>query len=93
MKLNLPPKLVEKLVWVLVISFCKIFIPNYMFGVFSSCSKSADFNCSGTQMCLPIVFAKLSWTSKDLLHWIIMSPSKDVKPLLFIHVFFFGELV
>jgi hypothetical protein len=26
MKLNLPPKLEEKLVWVSVISFCKIFI-------------------------------------------------------------------
>ncbi len=26
MKLNLPPKLVEKLVWVPVILFCKIFI-------------------------------------------------------------------
>jgi len=32
MKLNLPPKLVEKkLVWVSVISFCKIFIPSYTF--------------------------------------------------------------
>jgi hypothetical protein len=29
-KLNLP-KLVEKLVWVPVISFCKIFIPSYVF--------------------------------------------------------------
>jgi hypothetical protein len=29
--LSLPPKLVEKLVWVLVISFCKIFIPSYAF--------------------------------------------------------------
>jgi hypothetical protein len=29
-KLNLPPKLVEKLVWVPVISFCKIFIPSLM---------------------------------------------------------------
>jgi hypothetical protein len=27
MKLNLPPKLVEKLVWVQVISFCKISFP------------------------------------------------------------------
>ncbi len=32
MKLSLPPKLVGKLVWVLVISFCKIFIPSYVFG-------------------------------------------------------------
>jgi hypothetical protein len=31
MKLNLPPKLVEKLVWVPVILFCKIFIPSYAF--------------------------------------------------------------
>ncbi len=31
MKLILPPKLVEKLVWVPVISFCKIFIPSYVF--------------------------------------------------------------
>jgi hypothetical protein len=31
MKLSLPPKYVEKLVWVPVISFCKIFIPNYAF--------------------------------------------------------------
>ncbi len=31
MKLNLPPKLVEKLVWVPVLSFCKIFIPSYTF--------------------------------------------------------------
>ncbi len=31
MKLSLPPKLVEKLVWVPVISFCKIFIPSYAF--------------------------------------------------------------
>jgi hypothetical protein len=31
MKLSLPPKLVEKLVWVPVISFCKIFIPSYTF--------------------------------------------------------------
>ncbi len=52
MKLGLPPKLVEKLVWVQVISLCKIFIPNYMFGC-------VFLNCSGTQMCLPIVFAKL----------------------------------
>jgi len=28
MKLSLSPKLVEKLIWVLVISFCKNFIPN-----------------------------------------------------------------
>jgi hypothetical protein len=28
MKLNLPPKLVENLVWVPVILFCKIFIPS-----------------------------------------------------------------
>jgi hypothetical protein len=28
MKLSLPPKLVEKLDWVPVISFCKIFIPS-----------------------------------------------------------------
>jgi hypothetical protein len=31
MKLSIPPKLVEKLVWVLVISFSKIFIPSYLF--------------------------------------------------------------
>ncbi len=31
MKLSLPPKLVEKLVWVPVISFCKVFIPSYVF--------------------------------------------------------------
>jgi hypothetical protein len=31
MKLSLPPKLVEKLVWVPVISFCKIFLPSYKF--------------------------------------------------------------
>jgi hypothetical protein len=30
-KLSLPPKLMEKLVWVPVISFCKIFIPSYAF--------------------------------------------------------------
>jgi hypothetical protein len=30
-KLSLPQKLVEKLVWVLVISLCKIFIPWYAF--------------------------------------------------------------
>jgi hypothetical protein len=28
---SLPPKLVENLVWVPVISFCKIFIPSYVF--------------------------------------------------------------
>jgi hypothetical protein len=31
MKLSLPPKLVEKLVWVPVILLCKIFIPSYTF--------------------------------------------------------------
>jgi hypothetical protein len=31
MKLSLPPKLVENLVWVPVISLCKIFIRSYMF--------------------------------------------------------------
>jgi hypothetical protein len=31
MELSLLPKLVEKLVWVPVISFCKIFIPSYSF--------------------------------------------------------------
>jgi hypothetical protein len=31
MKLSLPPKLVEQLVWVPVISFCEIFIPSYGF--------------------------------------------------------------
>jgi hypothetical protein len=31
MKRILPPKLVEKLVWVPVISFCKILIPSYTF--------------------------------------------------------------
>jgi hypothetical protein len=31
MKLNLPPKLVGKLVWVPVILFCKIFIPSHAF--------------------------------------------------------------
>jgi len=30
MKLSLPPKLVEKLVWIPVISFCKISIPTVM---------------------------------------------------------------
>jgi hypothetical protein len=30
MNLSLPPKLVEKLIWVLIISLCNIFIPNYM---------------------------------------------------------------
>jgi len=35
MKLSLPPKLVEKLVWVPVISFCKIFIPSYAFDALS----------------------------------------------------------
>jgi hypothetical protein len=30
MNLSLPPKLVEKLIWVLFISLCNIFIPNYM---------------------------------------------------------------
>jgi hypothetical protein len=73
--------------------FVKFSFPITCLGVFSSCSKSADLNCSGTQMCLPIVFAKLSWFSKDLLHWIFMSPSEDVKPLLFIPVFFFGATV
>ncbi len=33
MKLSLPPKLVEKLDWVPVISFCEIFIPSYGFDV------------------------------------------------------------
>jgi hypothetical protein len=28
-KLSLPPKLVEELVWVPLISFCKVFIPSY----------------------------------------------------------------
>jgi hypothetical protein len=31
MKLSSPPKLMEKLVWVPDISFCKIFIPSYTF--------------------------------------------------------------
>jgi hypothetical protein len=31
MKLSLPPKLVKKLVWVPVISFCKFFIASYAF--------------------------------------------------------------
>jgi hypothetical protein len=31
-KLSLPPRLVEKLVWVLVILFCKISILSYSFG-------------------------------------------------------------
>jgi hypothetical protein len=31
MNLRLPPKLVEKLVWIPGISFCKIFIPSYGF--------------------------------------------------------------
>jgi hypothetical protein len=31
MKLGLPPKLSEQLVWVPVILLCKIFIPNYVF--------------------------------------------------------------
>jgi hypothetical protein len=31
MKLSLSPKLVEKLVWIPVISFHKIFIPSYAF--------------------------------------------------------------
>jgi hypothetical protein len=31
MKLSLPPKLVENLVWIPVISICKIFIPSYTF--------------------------------------------------------------
>ncbi len=32
MKLSLSSKLVEKLIWVPVILFCKIFIPSYAFG-------------------------------------------------------------
>jgi hypothetical protein len=34
-EISLPPKLVEKLVWVPVISFCKIFIASYAFDVLS----------------------------------------------------------
>jgi len=34
MKLSLPPKLVGKMVWVPVISLCKIFIPSYGFDAF-----------------------------------------------------------
>jgi hypothetical protein len=34
MKLSLLPKLVEKLVWVLVVSFAKIFIRSYKFDAF-----------------------------------------------------------
>jgi hypothetical protein len=31
LRFSLPPKLVEKLVWVPIISFCKIFSPSYTF--------------------------------------------------------------
>jgi hypothetical protein len=31
MKLSLPPILLEKLVWVSIITICKIFIPSYVF--------------------------------------------------------------
>jgi len=31
MKLSLPPKLVENLIWVPFILFCKIYIPSYAF--------------------------------------------------------------
>jgi hypothetical protein len=37
-KLSLPPKLVEKLVWVPVISFCKLFIPSYAFDALLCCN-------------------------------------------------------
>jgi hypothetical protein len=41
MKLNLLPKLVEKLDWVPVISFCKILIPSYTFDTLINMPKLA----------------------------------------------------
>ncbi len=76
--------------WVPVISLCKIFIPNYMFGCVFVMQQKCGPQLQWNSNVFPIVFAKLSWTSKDLLHWIIISPYEDVKPLLFMHVFFFG---
>jgi hypothetical protein len=38
MQLSLLPKLVEKLVWVPVISFCTLFIPSYAFDALSFCT-------------------------------------------------------
>jgi hypothetical protein len=45
MKLSLPPKLVEKLVWVSVISFCKIFIPSSGFDALLCRSWSFSHTC------------------------------------------------
>jgi hypothetical protein len=52
MKLSLQPKLVENLVWVSVISFCKIFIP-------SSGFDAPYYAETGHLPLLPVAFCKL----------------------------------
>ncbi len=56
MKLMLPPKLVEKLVWVLVISFCKIFTPGYAFDPLFLYEKSKAIHEKTHVLCLFMLF-------------------------------------
>jgi hypothetical protein len=54
MKLSLPPKLLEKLVWVPITSFCKIFILSYTFDAIlyqtdlSRPHDVGDFTCNNS---------------------------------------------
>jgi len=52
----LPPKLVEKLVSVFVISFCKIFIPSYAFDALFLYERSKAIHEKTHVLCLFMLF-------------------------------------
>ncbi len=59
MKLSLPPKLVEKLVWVPIIWLCKIFIPSYAFDALLPDFTDNSFVCNKSVALLVQFFSSL----------------------------------
>ncbi len=57
--LILPPKLVEKLVWVPVISFCKIFIPSYLLDALLWPPNRVTFRTRNFSVCFFLFFLHL----------------------------------
>jgi hypothetical protein len=66
MKLSLPPKLVEKLVWVPVTSLSKIVIPNYMSDALLC--RNWSFSHPNRTLILFLGFWFLFWVAVNFFH-------------------------
>jgi hypothetical protein len=73
MKLSLPPKLVEKLVWVPVISFCRIFIPSYTFDALL-CQNWSFSPPNRLTLWTTLMHSLLTYVHENHLHFLLNSP-------------------